>query len=159
MFLHRSFSSAFYEAVFCLKRKKTSSYRDEYRFPLFNLSVCLVCLCATFVFFSDCESCTRPISATPGYMEAGQNGGTRETWFVARRLRMVAVAELLWISRCFGCGGIFAFSMILRFKFEQMTSGYERPRAVRVDSVKGLRQPGNPPTEYSRPSLPTRCNI
>ena len=51
--------------------KKDSSYRGVYRVPLFNWSVCpsvclsvcvSVCLCITFAVFTDCESCTRPIS-------------------------------------------------------------------------------------------------
>ena len=70
------------------------------------LSVCLspclsvlLCVCVTFVVFTDCESCTRPISTNnPGSMEAGEYGLTRGTCFVARRLEVVAVAALLWIS-------------------------------------------------------------
>ena len=52
------------------------------------------------MFFTDCENCTRPISTNPGYMEAGKYGLTRGTCFVARRLEVVAVAGLLWISWC-----------------------------------------------------------
>ena len=50
--------------------------------------------------FTDCESCTRPISPNPASMEAGEYGLTRGTCFVAGRLVVVAVAELLWISWC-----------------------------------------------------------
>ena len=49
---------------------------------------------------TDCESRTRPISTNPGSMEAGKYGLTRGTCFVARRLEVVAVAGLLWISWC-----------------------------------------------------------
>ena len=64
--------------------------------PLFNKSACV-----TFVLFNtDCESCTRPISTNPGSLEAGECGLTRGTCFVARRLEVVAVAELLWILWC-----------------------------------------------------------
>ena len=42
----------------------------------------------------------RPISTNPGSMEAGEYGLTRGTCFVARRLELVAVAGLLWISGC-----------------------------------------------------------
>ena len=56
--------------------------------------------CETFVVFTDCESCTRPISTNPGSMEAGEYGLTRGTCFVARRLDVVAVTRLLWISWC-----------------------------------------------------------
>ena len=59
-------------------------------------SVCLS-KCVTFVLFTDCESCLRPISSNPGSMEALEYGLTRETWFVACRLEVVAVAGLLRI--------------------------------------------------------------
>ena len=90
--------------------------------PFFNdyvcLSVCLcvcnirVCLCVrvTFVIFTDCESCTRPISTKPGSMEAGEYWLTRGTCFIACRLKAVAVAELLWISWCvLGAADFFVF--------------------------------------------------
>ena len=57
-------------------------------------------VCVTFVDFTDCESCTRPISTNPVSMEAGEYGLTRVTCFVARRLEVVTVAGLLWISWC-----------------------------------------------------------
>ena len=42
----------------------------------------------------------------PGSMEAGEHALTRGTCFVARRLEMVAVVGLLWISwRVFGAAG------------------------------------------------------
>ena len=47
----------------------------------------------------------------PGSMEAGEYGLTRGTCFVARRLEVVAVAGMLWISWCAlgGAGLIFNF--------------------------------------------------
>ena len=57
-----------------------------------------VYVCVTFVVFTDFESCTRPIFTNPGSMGAGKYGVTRGTCFVARRLEVVAVAGLLWIS-------------------------------------------------------------
>ena len=54
----------------------------------------------TFVGFTDCESCTRPISTNPGSMEANGYGLARGTCFVARRLEVVADAALLWILWC-----------------------------------------------------------
>ena len=51
-----------------------------------------------FVVFPDYESFTRPISSNPVSMEAGEYGLTRGTCFVTRRLEVVAVAGLLWIS-------------------------------------------------------------
>ena len=53
-----------------------------------------------FVVITDCESCTRPISTNPGSMEGGEYGLTHETCVFARRLEVVAVAGLLWLSRC-----------------------------------------------------------
>ena len=50
-----------------------------------------------FVVFTDCESCTRPISTNPVSVEAGEYGLTRGTCFFARRLEVVAVVGLLWI--------------------------------------------------------------
>ena len=57
-------------------------------------------MCVTFVFFIDYESCARPTSTNPGSMEAGEYGLTRGTCFVARRLELVAVAGMLWLSWC-----------------------------------------------------------
>ena len=57
---------------------------------LISLSVCV-----TFVVFTDCESCTRPICTNPGSIESGEYGLTRGTGFVAGRLEVVAVTGLL----------------------------------------------------------------
>ena len=43
----------------------------------------------------------RPVSTNPGPMEAGKYGLTGGTCFIARRLEVVAVAGLLWISCVF----------------------------------------------------------
>ena len=73
-------------------------------------------VCVTFVVFTDCESCTRPISTNPGSMEAGECGLTRGTRFAARRLELVAVAGRLWISWCV-LGGADFFVFFFRFFF------------------------------------------
>ena len=96
-------------------------------------------------------------------MEVGEYELTRGTCFVASRLKVLAVAGLLWIS-WFVLGGegfLLCFSGIYIFKFVHVytIAGCERPRAVSVDSVKGLRQPANLPTENSRPHIPTRYKI
>ena len=57
-------------------------------------------MCTRFVVFTDCESCTRPISTNPGSMETGEYGLARETCFVARRLEEVAVARSPRASLC-----------------------------------------------------------
>ena len=86
------------EAVFCLQGKKP--LHTGVRAGCHYLISLFVCVCVTFVVFTDCESCTRPISTNPGSMEAGEYGLTRGTFFVARRLELVAAAGLLWISWC-----------------------------------------------------------
>ena len=83
------------EAVFLPLGKKASSYRGAYRVPLFCLSMCVHVCDIEFVVFTDCDSCTRPISTNPGSMEAGEIGQTRATCFFARRLEEVAFAGLL----------------------------------------------------------------
>ena len=76
------------------------------------LSVCVcLCVCVTFVVFTVCESSTKPISTSPGSMEASEYGLTRGTCFVARRLEVGAVSGLLWISWwcVLGAAGFFFF--------------------------------------------------
>ena len=69
-------------------------------------------VCVTFVVFTDCESCTRPICTNPGSMEAGEYGPTRGACFVACRLEVVAVAGLPWISWCVLGGVAFVFNFV-----------------------------------------------
>ena len=75
-----------------------------------------------FVVFTDCESCTRPISTNPGSMEAREYGLTRGTCFLACRLELDAVAGLLWISWCVLGGADFSF-FFLRFFFSSNAHG------------------------------------
>ena len=103
--------------------KKASSYRGACGVPLFNLSVCAR-VYVTFVAFTDCESCTKPISTNLGSMEAGEYGLTRGTCFVARHLEAVAVAGLLWISWCVLGGADFSCVFIYIYFF------FERTRPV-----------------------------
>ena len=74
-----------------------------------------------FVVFTDCESCTRPISTNPGSMEAGEYGLTRGTCFLARRLELDAVGWLPWISWCVLGGADFSvfFLFVFCFFFER----------------------------------------
>ena len=86
-------------------------------FFIISLSVC-VSVCVTFVVFTDCVRCTRPTSANPGSMEAGEYGLTCGTCFVARRFEVVAVARLLSISWCVLSGADFlGFFSPSRFVF------------------------------------------
>ena len=73
-------------------------------------------VCVTFVVFTECESCTGPISTNPGFMETGEYGITRGTCLVARRLEVVAVAGLPWILWCV-LGGAGFFLFFFRFFF------------------------------------------
>ena len=50
-------------------------------------------------------------------MEAGEYGLTRETCFVARRLEVVTVAGLLWISWCVLGGTDFSCFLLFDFFF------------------------------------------
>ena len=68
----------------------------------------------TFVASADCEDCTRPISTNPGSMEAREYRPTRGTCFVTRRLELVAVAGLLWISLCVLGAAVF---FVIRLSF------------------------------------------
>ena len=66
---------AYNKAAFIF-RQKAYSYRGAYRVPLFNLSVgmCVFVCDVEFVVFTDCESCSRPISTNLVSMEAGEYG-------------------------------------------------------------------------------------
>ena len=82
--------------------KKASSYRGAYRVPLSNLSVvmCVRVCDIEFVVFTNCESCTRPISTNPLSMEAGKYGPTCGARFFVVCVEVVAVAGLMWVSWC-----------------------------------------------------------
>ena len=84
------------------------------------------------VVFIDCESCTRPISTNPGSMETGEYGQMRGMCFVARRLEVVTVSGLLWIS----CGVLDAagFRVFFRFFFVERTrpAANKRPACLIV---------------------------
>ena len=71
-----------------------------------------------FVVFTDCESCTRPISTNPGSMESGEYGLARGMCFIACHLEFHAVAGLLWTPWCvLGGAKLFAvLSMSLHFQ-------------------------------------------
>ena len=57
-------------------------------------------------------------------MGADEYGLTRGTCSVARRLELVAVAELLWISWCVsGAVDFFVFFFVLVFRFSSNTHG------------------------------------
>ena len=94
--------------------EKDCSYRGAYRVPLFNWSVC-VSVCVTFVVFTDCESCTRPMSTNPGSMEAGECGLTRGTCFAAavsswsRSLGGYEFRGVFWVGR--NCLSVLSMSL------------------------------------------------
>ena len=86
----------------------------------------------------------RPISTNPVSMEAGEYGLTRGTWFFARRLEVVAVAGLLWISWCvLGGGADFCVFFFLRcfFFFERTRPAASmRPPLASFTSLLVMRQ-------------------
>ena len=57
------------------------------------------------------------ISTNPGSMQAGQHGLTLGTSFFARSQELIAVARLLWISRCVLCAADFFVLIIFEFCF------------------------------------------
>ena len=69
------------EAVFCRQEKKSLFIPGCVQGA--NIQLVCVSVWVTFVVFTDCESCTRPIS---GSMEAREYGLTRGTCFLAFRL-------------------------------------------------------------------------
>ena len=72
----------------------------------------------TFVVFTDCESCTRPIPTNPGSMEADEHGLARRERFVAVCFEVVAVAGLMRVSWCiFGGAGFFLVFQVTTFFF------------------------------------------
>ena len=71
-------------------------------------------VCVTFVIFTDCESCTRPISIYPASMEAGEYGLTSR---VGPR-RRPAVDFVV----CSGCAGI-SFCFVFPFFFSSNAHG------------------------------------
>ena len=78
-------------------------------------------MCLTFVVFTDCESCTRPISTNSVSMEVGGRGRTRGTCFITCRLEVVAVAGLLCLSWCVFGGSDFLCFFFLVFLFFDRT--------------------------------------
>ena len=108
------------EAVFCLQAKKPlhTGVRTGCHY-LINLSVCpLVCLCLTFVVFTDCESCTKPISTTSGSLDAGEYGLTRRTCFVPRPSRGGrGLRAAVDIVVCFGWGVFFCVIFLFDYFF------------------------------------------
>ena len=86
--------------------KKASSYRVVYRVPLLKLSVCLS-VCVTFVLFTDCESCTRPIFHKPGIYGSGTVGANARDVFPCMPSRVGGGRRAWDFVVCFGWGGGF----------------------------------------------------
>ena len=99
------------EAVFAFREKKP--LYTGVRTGCHYLTSLSVRLCVTFVVFTDCTSCTRPISTNPASTETDEYGLTLRMRFIARRFEVVAVAGLLGISWCvLGAAG---FRFFFRF--------------------------------------------
>ena len=81
----------------------------------------------TFVVFTDCGSCTRPISTNPVSMEAGEYGPTRGARFFAVGFEVVAVAGLMWVSWCvFGGAGFFLVFQVTTVSISYTQSSQRR---------------------------------
>ena len=120
---------------------------------LISLSVS-VSVWVTFIVFTDCESCTRPISTNRGSMEAGEYGLTRGTCFLACRL-VGAVAGLLWISWCVFGGAdssVLFFSIFFFFECARPAASMSPPCLINLStSYSSRRAPGRPATgTYTR---------
>ena len=71
--------------------------------------------------------------------EACEYGLTRGTCFVARRLELVAVAGLLWISWCvLGAGGIRYFVVFFSFERTQPAASMRPPCLINVYAGRPL---------------------
>ena len=111
VFAYRAKNIFIMKPFFALRANKT--LHTGVRIGCHCLISLFVCLSAKFVVFTDCESCTRPISTNPGYVETGEYA--LNAWDVFRRTpsqggrgRRVAVDSVV----CFGCGGISCFFLV-----------------------------------------------
>ena len=119
--------------------------------PSFNWSVG-VCMCVTFVVFTDYESCTSPISTNSVSMEAGEYGLTRGARFVALCLEVVAVARLMWVSwRVFG-GAIF-FSFFRQLHFQIRARPHDRWLRETQSSQRRLGEGATTATQFAHREL------
>ena len=109
----------FFRFLYFERTRPTASTRQPCLMYLSTSNEACLCLsvCVTFVAFTDCKCCTRPISTNPVSMEAGEYGLTSGTWFFARRLEVVAVAGLLRLSWCVLDGANFFLNFFFRFFF------------------------------------------
>ena len=99
-----------------------------------------VCVCVAFAVFSDCESCTWPISTNPGSMEASKYGLERRTCSVTHHLEVVAVAGLLWISRCvWGAAGFRFFRVFFIFERTRPAASMRTPCLIYLSTSTGVR--------------------
>ena len=82
------------------------------------------------------------ISANPRYMEAGEYGLTGGTCFVARRLDLIAVARLLWISWCvLGAADFLVFFSPIFFSLEgtRPAASMRPPCLIYLSTSTGVR--------------------
>ena len=101
-------------------------------------------VCVAFAVFTDCESCTRPISTNPGSMEAVEYGLTRGTCFLACRFELDAVAGLLWISWCVlgraDFSVFFPFSIFVFFEHTRPAASMRPPCLIYLSTSNEARR-------------------
>ena len=122
--LRQSRGSEATEVFFFLREKKPlhTEVRTGGHY-LISLSVRLS-VCVTLVVFTDCESCTRPISANPGSMEAGECVGRvslHAVWSWTRSPGCCGFRGVFWVGRIFSC----FFSCFFLFRTHTACCKYE----------------------------------
>ena len=103
LFLSSGQKSLFYNdnEAFLPKGKKKPLHTGVRTGCLIQVVGPCVCVCVSFVVFTDCESCTRPISSNSGSMEAGECGRS------VGRVSSHAVSRWARSPGCCGLRGVF----------------------------------------------------
>ena len=98
----------------------------------------------TFVAFSDCESCTRSISTSPGSMEAGEYGRTRgcvsshavSSW--TRSPSCCGIRDVFWVGRFFFFFRVF-LSIFFFFELTQPAASMRPPCLIYLSTSTRVR--------------------
>ena len=91
-------------------------------------------------------------------MEVGEYGLTRGTCIVARRVKVVAVAGLLWTSwRVLGAAGFYAFFRSCVFERTRPAASMRPPCLIYLSTSTGVRTGCH--YVFSLSIRPSTCNI